>query len=112
MIKNFLSTFGKSLAVYVAGATVLLLAMYGANQVTADRSWHAPTGEAGSAVATQTPQEWQEDSLPNDLYAWIGQDGQSGDLQNWGEYDGHEGCWAAVADTTLIMCPDGFTETS
>lgn len=112
MIKNFLSTFGKALAVYVTGAVVLLLAMYGANQAQADKAWHAPTGEVGSAVPTQTVTEWQEDSLPNALYEWVGEDGQASDLQKWGEYDGHLGCWAAVADTTLVMCPDGFVETS
>ena len=112
MIKAVARTFARSLLVYAAAATVLLLAMYGANQAQADKAWHQATGEAGSAVATQSPEEWQEDSLPDALYAWLGQDGTSADLQHWGEYDGHQGCWAAVADTTLVMCPDGFTETS
>lgn len=110
--KSFVRLFGQSLAVYVTGAVCLLLAMYGANQAQADKSWHAPTGEIGSAVPVQGPTEWQEDSLPDALYAWLGQDGTSAELQHWGEYDGHQGCWAAVADTTLIMCPDGYTETS
>jgi hypothetical protein len=32
--------------------------------------------------------------------------------QFWGTYDGHKGCWAAVADTSVIVCADGFVETS
>jgi hypothetical protein len=114
MIKAAARTFVKSLVVYVAGAVVLLLAMYGANQAQGVDSFAKSTGEAGSAVPTQRVTEWQEDSLPNALYEWVGEDGQSGDLQNWSDRDveGHAGCWAAVADTTLIMCPDGFTTTS
>lgn len=55
-------------------------------------------------------QRWAEDSLPPELYLW--QQVNSGDLQSWGTYDGHRNCWAAVADTTLIMCPDGYYTTS
>jgi hypothetical protein len=110
---TFLRTLGLSLATYGAAAIVLLLAMYGANQATADQSWHGATGEAGSAVPTQDVAEWQEDSLPQALYDWV-EANPGTDLQDWsGEpYDGHEGCWAAVADTTLVMCPDGFTTTT
>lgn len=55
-------------------------------------------------------QQWAEDSLPPELYLW--QQVNSGDLQRWGTYDGHRNCWAAVADTTLVMCPDGYYATS
>lgn len=69
---------------------------------------------AGEPVATQ---RWQEDSLPPELYLWT--DVNRGDLvgpgrANWlaaAAYQGdpwHVGCWASVADTTLVMCPDGL----
>lgn len=32
--------------------------------------------------------------------------------ENWGTYDGHDGCLAWVGDTTLIRCADGFVTTS
>jgi hypothetical protein len=70
----------------------------------------APAGVAVTANSTHkhadTSVRWEEDSLPPELYLWTQQN--SGDLQRWGTYDGHRNCWAAVADTTLIMCPDGW----
>ncbi len=56
------------------------------------------------------PNHWEEDSLPQAMYDWVKR--YNADLKPWHTYDGHQGCWAAVADTTLIMCPDGFMTTS
>jgi hypothetical protein len=30
----------------------------------------------------------------------------------WGNVDGHRGCWAIVADTSYVACPDGYTTSS
>jgi hypothetical protein len=80
----------------------------------------AVTGFASATLATnlapETPApvvtQWEEDSLPDEMYRYV--DAHGADLQNWSDrdVDGHVGCWAAVADTTLVMCPDGFTTTS
>lgn len=26
----------------------------------------------------------------------------------WGTYDGHDGCWALLGDTTYVLCADGY----
>ena len=68
--------------------------------------------EAPKHPSASSAQSWQEDSLPDPLYRWVKRYGA--DLQNWSRrtIEGHTGCWAAVADTTLVMCPDGFSTTS
>lgn len=30
----------------------------------------------------------------------------------WGTVDGHRQCWAYVADTSYVACPDGYTTSS
>jgi len=33
-------------------------------------------------------------------------------LADWGTYDGHAHCLAVVADTSIVFCADGFTEST
>lgn len=35
-----------------------------------------------------------------------------GTLADWGTYDGHTHCIAVVADTSVVYCADGFSESS
>jgi len=77
--------------------------------------------QAQSSAAPASQVRWEEDSLPPTLYLWT--DVHGGDLvgprraDRWANeaqrHDRqHRGCWASVADTTLVMCPDGFYTTS
>jgi len=56
------------------------------------------------------PHVWNRNQLPILLHLWANK--YHGYIAYWGRYDGHAACWAAVADTSLIMCPDGYRTTS
>lgn len=73
--------------------------------------------DAVQRTAAPQPPRWAEDSLPPQLYLWATT--YHGSLvaprraDRWANAyrtgdRRHAGCWAAVADTTLIMCPDGM----
>lgn len=106
----------RTLATIAAAAGVLLWtgALGAATHSSADpvqaNSAHRPIAHPQPTPRPAPAQRWTEDSLPPELYLW--QQVNSGDLQRWGTYDGHRNCWAAVADTTLVMCPDGYYTTT
>ena len=70
------------------------------------------TSTVTSAVTEAAPvTNWEEDGLPDEMYRWS--DAHPGaDMgrvpEGHGAARGHVGCWWVVADTTLVMCPDGY----
>lgn len=105
----------RTLATLAAAAGVLLWTgvMGAATHTVAEPAQNSalrPIAHPHPAPMPVPGQRWTEDSLPPELYLW--QRVNSGDLQRWGTYDGHRNCWAAVADTTLVMCPDGWYTTT
>lgn len=105
-------TLKRTLATIAAAVGVLIwtAGMGAATQSGTAQANSAHTHTARPAPTPAHSQRWAEDSLPPELYLW--QQVNSGDLQRWGRYDGHRNCWAAVADTTLVMCPDGYYTTT
>jgi hypothetical protein len=85
-----------------------------------------PEREVTTVASVPAPPRWAEDSLPPELYLWLGGPDNGGNLvrprraDRWANayYPNdrhHRGCWAAVSlprhpgnGTTLIMCPDGL----
>lgn len=76
--------------------------------LTAQRA--ANERDAAQCQPTPGATRWAEDCLPMRLQRYT--DHHGADLTPIGTIHGHPHCWAAIADTTLVMCPDGFTTAS
>jgi|SRR5262245_25137816 len=102
----------------VSVAGLCLLAGCAVGQETSGGRGSTPTTPPTSAPVTSGPEDpkapptafgrlhLDEDSLPPLLTEW------GGDIRNLGEVDGHPGCWASVADTTVMLCEDGWATMS
>lgn len=55
----------------------------------------------------QLPYNWEEDNLPPELYLWADCNAAGPcDLhRERGKIDGRVGCWTAVNETSMTMCP-------
>lgn len=63
-------------------------------------------GDVQGLGARELPYNWEEDALPVELYLWAGcNDGPCDFQRESGLFEGHRGCWTALADTSATFCP-------
>jgi hypothetical protein len=102
-------TLRRTLATIAASVGVLIWtgALGAATHVSADPT---QTNSAHTALAPlrphQLPYNWEEDNLPPELYLWADCNAGPCDLhRERGKVDGYVGCWTALNETSLTMCP-------
>jgi hypothetical protein len=113
-IKNVRPLATKKGRVICGVAAVVVIFGSGHDSGVADQAKKQPTPTVATPAPTMyVDKEWSEDAWPTDLLLWAGcNSAPRCDIRTVGTIEGHKHCVAAINETTLIMCPDGFRQTS